>query len=78
MSRLLVPSLCLLGGTVTIGLGFVILAAPPPILTPSLAQVSFVDTKYFRYSKPSSDMCRCWTSWTRHVCLLHRLPHPYD
>ena len=46
MSRLLEPSLCLLGGTVTIGLGFVILAAPPPILAPSLAQVSFVDTKY--------------------------------
>lgn len=39
LDRFLVPSLCLLGGTVTIGLGFVILAAPPPILTPSLAQI---------------------------------------
>ena len=44
MSRLLEPSFCLLGGTVTIGLGFVILAAPPPILAPSLAQVSLVAT----------------------------------
>ena len=78
ISRFLEPSFCLLGGTVTIGLGFAILAAPPLILTPSLAQVGLVDTKYFRCWKPSSDMCRCWTSWTRHVCLLHRLPHLYD
>jgi len=39
LDRVLEPSLCLLGGTATIGLGFVILAAPPIILNPSLAQI---------------------------------------
>jgi MFS family permease len=39
LDRVLEPSLCLLGGTATIGLGFVILAAPPLILSPSLAQI---------------------------------------
>lgn len=39
LDRVLEPSLCLLGGTATIGLGFVILAAPPIILSPSLAQI---------------------------------------
>ena len=39
--RVLEPSLCLLGGTATIGLGFAILASPPLILSPSLAQVTY-------------------------------------
>jgi len=39
LDRVLEPSLCLLGGTATIGLGFVILASPPLILSPSLAQI---------------------------------------
>jgi len=39
LDRVLKPSLCLLGGTATIGLGFVILASPPLILSPSLAQI---------------------------------------
>ena len=39
ISRFLEPSFCLLGGSITIGLGFAILAAPPLILTPSPAQV---------------------------------------
>ena len=41
---MLEPSLCLLGGTATIGLGFVILASPPLILSPSLAQVFIKST----------------------------------
>ena len=39
--RVLEPSLCLLGGTATIGLGFAILASPPLILSPSLTQVTY-------------------------------------
>jgi len=39
LDRVLEPSLCLLGGSATIGLGFVILASPPLILSPSLAQI---------------------------------------
>jgi len=39
LDRALEPSLCLLGGSATIGFGFVILAAPPPFLSPSLAQI---------------------------------------
>jgi len=39
LDRALEPSLCLLGGSATIGFGFLILAAPHPFLSPSLAQV---------------------------------------
>ena len=49
--RVLEPSLCLLGGTATIGLGFAILASPPPILSPSLAQVTY-HLVFVSYPKP--------------------------
>ena len=66
LHRVLEPSLCLLGGTATIGLGFVILASPPLILDPSLAQV---------LSRTHSPWCLLWFSFIQ-ICVgagLHGL-----
>ena len=73
--RVLEPSLCLLGGTATIGLGFAILASPPLILSPSLAQVTY--HLVFSVSNPP-DLCGCWTAWPWNVCLLHCISHSHD